>query len=278
MSERFHARDGRRLAYQDSGGDGPPVLCLAGLTRNASDFAWIAGHLAERYRVIRLDSRGRGESEWAEDPVAEYQVPVEARDAVALLDHLGIARAALIGTSRGGILGMTIGATDPGRLSCLVLNDVGPVVEPAGLAKIMGYLGMEPGWSSFSEAATALAQSMGAAFPDLTGEQWLSFARTVFADEEGRPRLTYDPRLREAVAAGLPPADLWHLFDCLRDVPILTIRGENSDILSAETLAEMQRRRPDMAAVTVPDRGHVPFLDEPEAVDAIDAFLAAHAR
>ena len=278
MSDRFHAPDGRRLAYRDSGGDGPPVLCLAGLTRNASDFAWLAGHLADRYRVIRLESRGRGESEWAEDPLSEYQVPVEAGDALALLDHLGLERAALIGTSRGGILGMVLGAGHPARLSCLVLNDVGPVVEPAGLAKIMGYLGIEPGWSSFSEAATSLAQSMGAAFPDLTGEQWLAFARTVFADEAGRPRLTYDPRLRDAVQAGLPPADLWHLFDALEALPILAIRGENSDILSAGTFAEMQRRRPDMVAVTVPNRGHVPFLDEPEAVDAIDRFLTERAR
>lgn len=277
MSGTFEAADGRRLAYRDTGSDGPPVLCLAGLTRNASDFEWLAWHLSPRYRVLRLDSRGRGGSEWAEKPVDEYQVPVEARDALALLDHLGIARAAVVGTSRGGILGMAIGATARERLSCLVLNDVGPVVEQDGLAKIMGYVGIDPGWNSFSEAATALAHSMGAAFPDLTGEQWMSFARTLYEDREGRPQLTYDPRLREAVHAGLPAGEMWHLFDALDGLPILTIRGENSDILSAETLAEMQRRRPDMVAVTVPNRGHVPFLDERQAVQAIDAFLDAHA-
>ena len=159
MTRFFEAPDGRRLAYQDTGGpqdfDGadeastPVVLCLSGLTRSARDFAGVAARLADRYRVLRLDSRGRGLSEWADDPIAEYTVPVEAGDALALLDHLGVARVAVIGTSRGGVLGMVIGATAPGRMSCLVLNDIGPVVEPGGLANIMDYLGIEPRADSF---------------------------------------------------------------------------------------------------------------------------------
>lgn len=282
MTRYFEAPDGRRLAYQDTGGTGPVVLCLAGLTRNARDFAGLAAHLAEgpngRYRVLRLDSRGRGLSDWADDAIAEYTVPVEAGDALALLDHLEVARAAIVGTSRGGILGMMIGATAPGRLSCLVLNDIGPVVEPRGLDNIMGYLGIEPEAARFREAAAALEKSMGPAFPDLSALQWLGFARTIYRDEGGRPRLSYDARLRDAVEAALAgaPADLWALFDALAGLPILTIRGENSDILSAETLAEMARRRPDMAHVTVTNRGHAPFLDEPAAVAAIDEFLERH--
>jgi len=280
MTRHFAAPDGRQLAYQDSGGDGPAVLCLAGLTRNARDFAGLAAHLADRFRVLRLDSRGRGLSDWAEAPMAEYTVPVEAGDALALLDHLAVPRAAVIGTSRGGILGMILGATAPDRLSCLVLNDVGPVLEPDGLAGIMRFVGIEPKAATFEEAAHALQAAMGPAFPDLTQRQWLGFARTIYRDEGGRPQLSYDPRLREAIAAALEaaPPDLWPLFDALAGLPLLVIRGANSDIFSAETLSEMTRRRPDMAHVTVPDRGHVPFLDEPPALSAIDKFLEAHAK
>ena len=280
MTKFFEAPDGRRLAYQDTGGADPVVLCLAGLTRNARDFAGLAAHLAPHYRVLRLDARGRGLSEWADDPIAEYTVPVEAGDALALLDHLEVPRAAIIGTSRGGILGLMIAAGMPGRVNCLVLNDIGPVIEAQGLANIMGYLGVEPKAATFEAAARALQKSMGAAFPDFSALQWLGFARTIYRDEGGRPRLSYDARLRDAVEAatqGAPP-DLWPVFDALAELPVLTIRGENSDILSVETLAEMARRRPDMAHVTIRNRGHVPFLDEPEAVAAIDEFLARHGR
>jgi pimeloyl-ACP methyl ester carboxylesterase len=278
VTRHFEAQDGRRLAYQDTGGAGPVVLCLAGLTRNARDFAGLAAHLAPGYRVLRLDARGRGLSDWAGDPVAEYTVPVEAGDALALLDHLEIPRAAIVGTSRGGILGLIIGATAPGRLSCLVLNDIGAVIEPRGLDNIMGFLGIEPRAESFEALAVALERAMGAEFPDLSSRQWQGFARTIYRDEGGRPRLSYDARLRAAVEAEMPgaPADLWPFFEALEGLPILTIRGENSDILSAETLAEMARRRPDMAHVTVANRGHAPFLDEPAAVAAIDEFLERH--
>jgi pimeloyl-ACP methyl ester carboxylesterase len=288
MTRFFEAPDGRRLAYQDTGqdtGHDPPViLCLPGLTRNARDFARLALHLASRYRVLRLDPRGRGLSEWAEDPLAGYTVPVEARDALALLDHLEIPQASIIGTSRGGVLGLIIGATAPVRMSCLVLNDIGPVVEPQGLAGIMGFLGIQPQAVNFEAAAAALKRTMGAAFPDLSPRQWLGFARTIYRDEDGRPRLSYDPRLREAVelamhvAAQAGQQDLWGIFDALAEVPILSIRGANSDILSAETLTGMARRRPDMAHVTLANRGHVPFLDEPQALTAIDDFLERNAK
>ncbi len=283
MTRYFAAPDRRRLAYQDTGGTGPVVLCLAGLTRNARDFAGLAAHLAgcegRGYRVLRLDARGRGLSDWADDAIAEYTVPVEAGDALALLDHLEVPRAAIIGTSRGGLLGLMIGATTPGRVSCLVLNDIGPVIEPGGLDNIMGTLGVEPKAASFEALAAALERAMGAEFPDLSPRQWQGFARTIYRDQDGRPRLSYDARLRDSVEAALAgaPADLWVLFDALAGLAILTIRGGNSDILSAETLAEMARRRPDMAQVTVANRGHAPFLDEPAAVAAIDEFLTRHA-
>lgn len=280
MTRSFQAPDGRTLAYQDTLGEGPPVLCLPGLTRNGRDFAGLAQHLAERYRVLRLDPRGRGMSEWADDPVAEYTVPVEAGDAVALLDHLELRQAAIIGTSRGGLMGMVIGATWPDRIGALVLNDIGPVVEQAGLDVIMSYLGIEPEAQDFDEAARQLEARMGAAFPDLTHAQWRGFARTIYRDEAGRPRLSYDPRLRQAVAKSMEDGldDLWDVFDALEGLPILTIRAENSNILSAETFDEMAQHRPDMARTTVPRRGHPPFLDEPEAREAIDTFLERFAK
>ena len=280
MTREFAAPDGRRLVFQDTHTEGPAVLCLPGLTRNSRDFAGLAGHLGDRYRVLRLDPRGRGMSDWAEDPLAEYTLAVEAGDAVALLDHLGLDRAAIVGTSRGGLLGMSIAATTPERVSALVLNDIGPVIEAEGLEYIMTYLGIEPGFARFDEAARAMEANLGAAFPDLTREQWLGFARTIYRDEDGRPRLSYDPRLRDAVEAtmGEGPVALWDLFDALEGVALLAIRGENSNILSADTLDEMARRRPDMACVTVANRGHPPFLDEPDARDAIDAFLERHVK
>lgn len=277
MSLRFAAADGRNLAYHDTGGTGPVVLCLAGLSRNSADFADLAAWLAPRHRVLRLDARGRGGSDWAVDPLAEYTPAVEATDALALLDHLGLARAAIVGTSRGGILGMILGATARPRVAALVLNDVGPVLARDGLVAILDRLGQPPA-ADFATAAADLARALGAQFPDLTPAQWLAFARMLYRDEAGVPRLAYDPALRLGVAAALdgPLPDLWPLWDALAGLPILAIRGALSDVLTPETLAEMARRHSDLVQVTLPNRGHAPFLNEPAARAALDAFLAAH--
>ncbi len=276
MSQYFEAADGRRIAFADAGGDGPVVLCLAGLTRTMVDFEDLATHLAPHYRVIRTDYRGRGKSGWADDPVAEYTPIIEGQDAAALLAHLGVARATIIGTSRGGIIGMLLGAARPDLVAALVLNDIGPVVERAGLEFIMTYLGLDPGFSDFGEATARMRVAHAAGFPTLTDAEWQAYARRTFAERDGRPVLSYDPKLRDATAVAFEnsPPDLWQVFDSMAGVAMLTIRGENSNILSAETLVEMALRRPDMDHVTVANRGHVPFLDEPEAIAAIDAFLA----
>jgi pimeloyl-ACP methyl ester carboxylesterase len=164
-------------------------------------------------------------------------------------------------------------------VTALVLNDIGPVVERAGLDFIMAYIGLDPGVEDFSGAAARLRAVYAGAFPDLTDIEWLAFARRSFADSNGRPVLNYDPRLRDATAMALdaPPPDLWPVFDALAELEVLTIRGGNSNILSAETLDEMARRRPDMAHVTLANRGHVPFLNEAPALAAIDEFLERHA-
>ncbi|MEL6236596.1 MAG: alpha/beta hydrolase [Pseudomonadota bacterium] len=275
----FTTQDGRSLHYCDSGGAGPVVLCLAGLTRNHRDFEPLAAHLAPHHRVLRLDSRGRGLSDRAVDPIAEYTVPVETADALALIDHLELTRLAIIGTSRGGILGMAIAAARPGLVAALVLNDLGALVEAQGLKRIIGYLGRAPESRDFQGAARESEAANAAQFPGLTAAIWARMARQLYDDDAGRPVLAYDPRLRDAVAASfegeVASVDLWPLFETLTDVPMLVIRGALSDILTAETLAAMAARHPMLQNVTIADRGHAPFLDEPLAITAIDRILEA---
>ena len=268
--KHFAAPDGIRLAYRDEG-SGPPVLCLAGLTRDGRDFDYAAPHLGEA-RLIRLDARGRGASDRA-DP-STYTVPQEAADALALMDHLGLERAAILGTSRGGLLAMVIAATARERLSGVCLNDIGPEIGSAGVEVIMGYLGLPPPYATIQEAILARPTVMKG-FEGVPDERWREEATKFYVVREGGLDIPYDPRLRDAViATGAQPApDLWPLFEALPR-PLAAIRGANSDLLSAETFAEMRRRRPDMIAAEVPGRGHVPFLDEPESLEAIRAWIS----
>jgi 2-haloalkanoic acid dehalogenase type II len=271
---RFVTSDGIGLAYWDEGaGPGPALLCLPGLTRNAEDFAPVVAAFAGRARVLRLDLRGRGASQW--DPAyLNYSILREAADVVELLDRLGIARVAVLGTSRGGLIAMTLAATARERLAGVVLNDVGPVVAPAGVARILGYLGLPPPWPDLDAAAAAAAQADR--FPGVDASAWRAQLAVVMRETPEGLALRYDPALRRAVieqAGASVEVDLWPLFDLLAGVPLLAIRGATSDILAPETAAEMRRRRPDMGYVEIRDRGHVPFLDEPEALDAIARFL-----
>lgn len=268
----FFTHDGLQLAYEDEG-TGLPVLCLAGLTRNMRDFDDVAAQIGADCRMIRMDYRGRGASDYA-DP-ASYAVPVEARDAIALLDHLGIERAVILGTSRGGLIAMVLGVIAPERLAGVVLNDVGPALERSGLEKIMGYLGRTPKWADYDTAAEALAAQNGAEFPDVPLERWRVCAERWWVQTEAGMALRYDAALRDAVAAaGNLDVEVWELFDTLCPLPLGLIRGSNSDLLSAETAAKMRARCPDMAYGETPNRGHVPFLDEPEALAVIRQVLA----
>ncbi len=274
MMARFTASDGLSLHYDDEG-HGPPVLCLAGLTRNSADFRFLLPHLTG-HRVIRLDYRGRGQSDHADDFMS-YNILREAQDAVELLDHLGLERVALIGTSRGGLVAMAIAHAHPGRLSGVVLNDIGPEVATEGLERIMDYVGREPDLPDLDSCAAALAHVHATGFPGVPLARWRAQAEAMFAEKPGGGlALRYDPRLRDALigqaGAGEAP-DLWQMFDALRALPLAAIRGANSDLLSAETLAKMQARHPGLIAATVPDRGHVPFLDEPQALAAIHSLL-----
>ena len=273
--KNFCTNDGVRLAYDDCG-SGQPVLCLAGLTRNMDDFEPVVDHFADKARIIRLDSRGRGASAHAEDFMT-YSVLHEAGDALALLDHLGLEKAAILGTSRGGLLAMTLAFGHKDRLSGVLLNDIGPDIDAAGLRFIMTYLGAPPPFATQEDAVAGLAARMAPAFRHVTDDQWADFTRRCWSvASDGTLGLRYDPRLRDAVeaqTAGLEPPDLWPLFGMLEGLPLGLIRGANSDLLTVQTAAKMRELRPDMDYTDVPDRGHVPFLDEPESIAAIARFL-----
>lgn len=272
---RFTTSDGLSLHYEDAG-QGPAVLCLAGLTRNSADFTWLARAMPG-LRLIRMDYRGRGRSDWAEDFMS-YNILREGQDAVELLDHLGLERVTLIGTSRGGLIAMALSVTHPGRLNGALLNDIGPEVAPEGLERIMDYVGKTPPFPDLDSAAQALKAGNEAAFPGVPLDRWREQAEFMWVErpDEGGIGLRYDPRLRDAMigqAGGGEAPDLWQLFDGLKGLPLASVRGVNSDLFRSETQGKMADRHPGMIAAVVPARGHVPFLDEPEALAAVRALM-----
>jgi pimeloyl-ACP methyl ester carboxylesterase len=261
--------------YDAAGAEAPAVLCLPGLTRNSRDFEALAPHLAGRYRVFCPDLRGRGHS--ARDPVWQnYQPATYVADLTALLRALGLRRVAIIGTSLGGLLAMILGSVAPAAVAGIVLNDIGPEVDPAGVERIRSYAGRLPPVRNWGEATAQLRLVYGAAWPNLPEPRWAELARRGYReDPSGVPVPDVDPGVGEAIrAAPAAPAELWPLFATLKTVPALALRGELSDILSAATFERMQREKPDLERLTVAGRGHVPLLDEPECLAAIDAFLA----
>lgn len=266
----YTAADGARLAYLDKG-TGLPVIALAGLTRAHTDFDFAAPHLGH-VRLIRPDYRGRGASQWS--GAASYTVPQEARDVLALMDHLGLARAAILGTSRGGLIGMALCAAAKGRVMGLCLNDIGPVIERGGLEKISDYVGRNPAAKSLDALVEKLPRTM-AGFANVPQARWRDFAERLYQEGPHGLTIRYDPALRAAFLAAFegPAVDLWPLFDACAGLPLALIRGANSDLLSPETVAEMRRRRSDMIVAEVPGRAHVPFLDEPEALGALREWL-----
>jgi pimeloyl-ACP methyl ester carboxylesterase len=275
--ERWKSAGGLELycrLYDTADASGPAVLCLPGLTRNSRDFEALAAHLAHRYRVICPDLRGRGFS--ARDPQwLNYQPGAYLTDLAALVAHLRLTRIAVIGTSLGGLLGMLLPSVLPGKIAGLVLNDIGPEINPVGAERIRSYAGRLPPVHSWSEAVAQLRTLYAVAWPDLPDEAWLMLARRSYReDASGTPVFDADPKIGDAMRA-LPAStpNLWPVFATLRALPMLAIRGVLSDILSESTLQRMQRDKPDLVALRVANRGHVPLLDEPECVAAIDRFL-----
>jgi pimeloyl-ACP methyl ester carboxylesterase len=277
FEDRFMVvRDGLKLHYRDYPGDTsrPPILCLHGLSRNSRDFAEFAERYSPSLRVLALDFRGRGASDY--DPLPMRYTPLTyAADVIELLDQLGIQQAVFVGTSLGGLVTMAIAATAPHRIAAAILNDVGPDIDPSGIDRILSYVGKDVRFESWDAAADAIAAAYGASFDRYTHEDWVKMAKRNCREEDGEIRFDYDMAIAEPfkTAGPAPNVDLWPLFEALGRKPLLVVRGERSDLLTAETAAKMQRVAPDMNLVIVRGVGHAPELNEPEAVAAIDAFL-----
>ena len=275
----FTVHDGLRLHYRDYPGaaDKPPLLCLPGLTRNSRDFADFAERYSPAHRVIALEFRGRAGSDY--DPVpARYNPMTYAGDVIELLDQLGIEQAIFVGTSLGGLVTMVIAATAPQRIAAAIINDVGPDVDPAGIDRILTYVGKDMRFASWDEAADTISGNYGGNFERFTHADWVAMAKRNCREENGEIRFDYDMSIAEPfrTAGAVPQVDLWPLFTALGQKPLLVVRGEQSDLLTAETADRMQTVAPGMKLVVVPGVGHAPELSEPEAVGAIDEFL--HSR
>jgi pimeloyl-ACP methyl ester carboxylesterase len=277
-TENFWAsHDGLKLYARVYPGPEPfarTVLCLHGLTRNSRDFEDLAPHLQQRYRVIVPDVRGRGLS--ARDPNPQnYQPAIYLQDIITLIDTVAAQRVAVIGTSMGGLLAMMMAVGSRNRVSGLVLNDMGPEVDPKGLERIKGYAGRLPAPKDWDDAIAQTRSMFGDAWPNLSPKRWSELARRGYRqDEKGALRVDADPMIGEMLrTAPAATANLWPFWKALRGIPLLAIRGAQSDILSAASFAKMKAENPELEQLEVAQRGHVPLLDEPECIAAIDAFL-----
>jgi len=276
----FSASDGLRLHARDYRPETPstalPVICLPGLTRNVRDFHGLALALSRHpeapRRVVSVDYRGRGLSEWDRNP-ANYNIVVEAEDVLTAMTVLGIADAAFVGTSRGALIIHMLAAMRPGALAAAVLNDAGPAIEGAGLARIKGYLERMPQPRDWTHAVSVLKDAHGKAFPLLAEQDWREMARAIFVEKKGKIVADYDPtitRLLKDVDFNTRLPTLWPQFEGLAKVPLMTIRGENSTLLSEETVSAMAARHPGMAVVEASGQGHAPILH----LDGLDTAIA----
>lgn len=271
----YQSDDGLRLYARDYPGptvDAPVILCMPGLTRNSKDFADLANELQQSRRVICPDQRGRGRSARDTDP-SRYHPERYARDMRTLLDVLHIAQVVLIGTSLGGLMALLLMAAEPQRIEAAVLNDIGPEIDPRGVARIAAYVGKTAPVETWDDAARQTMLINGDALADFTNDNWHAMARDLYVQEGSTPMLDYDPAIAQGLNAGTAAPNLWPLFDRVGNRPMLVIRGQSSDILSMETLAEMSRRLPQLISLNIAGRGHAPTLNEPNARLAISRFL-----
>ena len=274
-------RDGLRTYCREYVGpaDEWPVVCLPGITRNCRDFEDLAPELARTRRVFTPDLRGRGRSdhypEWR-----RYNLDSYVADVVALLDHFALTRVVIIGTSLGGIIGMTLGARHPQRLAGLVLNDIGPELDPVGLQRIGSSVGEPLSVVDWDVAAERARTGYAAILPEYTADDWQKFSRRIYREvAPGRIERDMDRNIARALAEYRDgPQDFWREFRALAALPMLCLRGEWSDLLSVSTLQAMQQAHPKLQTVTIAARGHTPTLDEPASRAAISAFLATLPR
>lgn len=284
-ASRFYtARDGLRLHMLDFGPrltSAVPVVCLPGLARTAQDFERLAialadGAAAQPRRVVALDYRGRGASD-RDKTWQNYDLRIENDDILDVLTAAGIDRAIFVGTSRGGLHIMLTAAMRPTLLHAAVLNDIGAVIETKGLARIRGYIGKLPQPHHWSDAVDIAKSLMSAQFTDLSDADWEAFARLTFEDKNGKLQPRYDTalfRTLENIDIEKPLPTAWPQFEGLRHIPVLVLRGANSDLLSAQTVAEMQKRHDRCEAHVVENQGHAPLLLDPPTIARIARFIA----
>lgn len=268
---RLYARD-----YGDKS-QATTLVCIPGLTRNSADFEDLCESLVESFRILAVDLRGRGRSAFDPNP-RNYQPGVYALDIVALLNAASVDKAIFIGTSLGGLVSMILGATEPARVQAIVLNDVGPQLNPEGLARIQSYLTDYTEVQNWEEAVARTRDTQESALPGLSDQEWEEFTKRLYkVDESGKPVLNYDRDIAvlfEERDESDPPADLWEVFSLLHEIPILALRGEFSDIISTETLDKMRASHAGLDVVEIKNRGHAPLLNEPDAVSAIKEFIS----
>jgi len=273
---RITVTDGLQLACRDYGdrlAAKTPVLCLSGLTRNAKDFDRLARRLAPQRRVLALDYRGRGRSDYDPKPM-NYVPATYVRDVLDVTAATGVHRAVVIGTSLGGLVSMGLAVARPGMLAGVVLNDVGPEIPADAMARIGSYTGKAESFANWDEAVAEYKARYGLAHPDMDDAGWLRLAKDTFAEKDGRIVTDYDVRIVEPMKKGGALPDMWALFGALGQIPVLALRGELSDVLTQATFDKMAAAKPDLERVTVPRCGHVPTLEEPEVTGPLDAFLA----
>jgi pimeloyl-ACP methyl ester carboxylesterase len=251
------------------------ILCMHGLTRNSADFARLAAHLSASYRVLAVDNRGRGLSQYDAD-AANYKPATYVNDMFTLLGVLGLERVILCGTSMGGIMSMLMAAMQPEKVIGMIINDIGPEIAEEGLRRIKAYVGKAQPVTSWSDAIAQAKEINQIAFPDFSDSEWEEFTRGLYRDQNGTPVLAYDPAISKPIAdeqAGAVAPDLWPLFDAITTIPMLLIRGETSDILAPACVQTMRDKKQDLRFVEVPKRGHAPTLNEAVSRGAIDGFL-----
>jgi pimeloyl-ACP methyl ester carboxylesterase len=282
LSHFVTAQDGLKLhvrAYGARAATALPVVCLPGLARTAADFDPLARALTAKTQparyVLAIDYRGRGLSGYDHD-ADNYSLRVELADLLTVLTALGIGRAVFVGTSRGGLITMLLGTARPAAIAGVVLNDIGPVIETPGLLRIKGYVGRLPQVKSFEEGAEFLRRLFSPQFPALSPDEWMAQAQRTFREEGGRIVPDYDPKLARVlrdVDIERPPPPLWKEFDSLARMPMLIIRGANSDLLSPATFEAMRARRRQCEALVAPDQGHAPLLSDDDTIARIGAFV-----
>lgn len=270
----WNSADGVKLHYRDHDGnrDRAPILCIPGLTRNARDFEPVATRFAGDWRVISIDLRGRGLSAFDPDP-ANYRPMVYVADILKLLDQLGIADAVFVGTSLGGLCTMALAYGDPERIAGALLNDIGPAVDQAGIERISGYVGKPIRFTGWDDAIDQLSARAEDVYPDYDRSEWERYSHRLLREEDGAVVFDYDMRIADNFESATQAPDMWPMFEALDGRPVTILRGELSDLLSAEVAERMASAIDDVELVTVPRVGHAPSFDEPESIAALERLL-----